>query len=247
MRARRHGWLLVGTVLLGYATTACGDTQRSGTAAGPSASASPSPSASAQTPLSAEELKSLAITSEEVPGNRGISADERDPSAAEGNTFPPVSDTSCQTMLDALDAGTASAAVDQIFNWKGGIYPGGSVLASYAGTEAEDTFARLRTALKTCTDFTGVGYAGKYSAHVATEKIARVGDESIALRITVPIKEPASMRNGRRVAVRNEQHIFVRVGHVTAYYSMLDMNHSDHFPMALIRKEVGRLAEAQRG
>jgi len=235
MRVRRHGCLLVGTVLLAYATTACGDTQPSDTAAGPSASASASPSASAQAPLSAEELKSLAITSDEVPGNRGVSADERDPSVAEDNTFPPVSDASCQKMLDALGAGTASAVVDQIFNWKGSIYPGGSTLASYDGAEAEDAFARLRTALKTCTDFTGVGYAGKYSGHVATEKIADVGDESLAFRITTPVGDH----------VRNEQHVFVRVGLVTVYCTMLDVDHSDHFPMNLLRKQVDRLAHAQ--
>ncbi|WP_369260687.1 hypothetical protein [Streptomyces sp. R35] len=235
MRVRRHGWLLVGTVLLAYAATACGDTQSSGTAAGPSASASTTPSASAQAPLSAEELKSLAITSDEVPGNRGVSADERDPSAAEDNTFPPVSDASCQKMNDTLDAGTASAVVDQIFNWKDGIFPGTSTLASYDGTEAKDSFARLRTALKTCTDFTGVGYTGKYKAHVATEKIAGVGDESLAFRITTPSE-------GR---VRNQQHIFVRVGQVTVYCTMLDVDHSAHFPMNLLRKQVDRLARAQ--
>jgi len=236
MRVRRHGWLLVGTVLLGYATTACGDTQRSGTAAGPSASASasPSPSASAQAPLSAGELKSLALAGDEVPGNLGGSTDERDPSAAEANTFPPVSDASCEKMYDTLDAGTASAVVDQIFNWKGGIV-GTSTLASYNGTEAKDSFDRLRTALKTCTDFTGVGYAGKYSAHVATEKIADVGDESLAFRITSPSE-------GR---VRNQQHVFVRVGQVTVYCTMLGVNHSDHFPMNPLRKQVDRLARAQ--
>ena len=244
MRVRRHGWLLVGTVLLGYATTACGDTQRSDTAAGPSgsASASPSPSASAQAPLSAEALKSLAITGDEVPGNRGVSADERDPSAAEANTFPPVSDTSCQKMLDALDAGTASAVVDQIFNWKDSIWAGGSTLASYDGIEAEDTFGRLRTALKTCTDFTGDGYTGKYTAHVETEKIPRIGDETLAFRITNPVKGP----NGR-TDLRNEQYIFVRVGQVTTEFDMLDVNHSAHFPLDLVRKQVDRLAGAQRG
>ncbi|MFC7258828.1 hypothetical protein [Streptomyces lutosisoli] len=158
----------------------------------------------------------------------------------EDNTFPPVSDASCQKMLDTLDAGTASAVVDQIFNWKGDIYPGGSSLASYDGTEAEGAFARIRTALKTCTDFTGVGYAGKYRAHVATEKIAGVGDESLAFRITIPVKGP----NGRS-DLRDEQHIFVRVGHVTAYFTMLDVDHSAHFPIDLIRKQVDRLARAQ--
>jgi hypothetical protein len=232
VRVRRHGWLLVGTVLLAYAATACGAAESSGAAASPSASASAS--ASPQEALSARELKSLAITGDEVPGNRGVSADERDPSTMD-NTFPPVSDSSCQKMLDALGAGTASAVVDGVINWKDRIYAGGFGLASYDGTEAEDTFARVRTSLKTCADYTGVGYTGKVSAHVATEKIARVGDESIAFRTTTPVNDH----------VRNEQLVLVRVGQVTALFSMLDVDHSGHFPMDLIRKQVNRLARAQ--
>ncbi|WP_406475638.1 hypothetical protein [Streptomyces sp. NBC_01615] len=145
-------------------------------------------------------------------------------------------------MNDALGVGTASAVVDQIFNWKDSIWAGGGTLASYDGMEAEGTFGRLRTALKTCTDFTGVTYTGKYTAHLETEKIPRIGDESLAFRITIPVKGP----NGRS-DLRNEQYICVRVGQVITEFTMLDVNHSAHFPLDLVRKQVDRLAGAQRG
>ncbi|MEV6020338.1 MULTISPECIES: hypothetical protein [unclassified Streptomyces] len=154
--------------------------------AAPVTSATPGP------PLSAQALKSIALTDDDVPGNRGVSADERTRTDAK-STFPPVSDHSCEKLLDALGAGDASAAVDQVFNWKGNIWAGGGTLASYAGTGAVRAFARVRTALPACRDYTGVGFTGKYSAHLAPETIPRLGDESIAFRITVPVKNPLAV------------------------------------------------------
>ncbi|WP_406368794.1 hypothetical protein OG788_02280 [Streptomyces sp. NBC_00647] len=206
--------------------------------------ATPVTSAAAGPPLSARALQSIALTGDDVPGNRGVSADERAHTDLK-STFPPVSDSSCEKLLDALGAGDASAVVDQVFNWKGSIWAGGGTLASYAGTDAETAFARVRTSLPACHDYRGVGFTGKYAAHLAPETIPHLGDESIAFRITVPVKQGPGLRSGRRVSVRNEQHILVRVGGVTAHFTMLDVDHEDHFPLALIRKEVARMAQAQ--
>jgi len=244
MRVRGNGWLLVGTALMAWTVAACGSTQPQSSGASPSATASATATAT-EAPLSGAELKTLALTEDDVPGNLGVSAGVRAPGEPD-STFPPVSDTACQEMLDVLGAKSSSAVVDQIFNWKGSIWPGGGILASYEDTGAEDAFDRLRTSLTSCSDYTGVGYTGKFSAHVATEKLPPIGDESIAFRITVPVKQAAGLRSGRRISVRNEQHILVRVGHVTAYFSMLDVDHSAHFPLALMRKEIDRLTEAQR-
>ncbi|MEU8950560.1 hypothetical protein [Streptomyces sp. NPDC048489] len=249
MRARGNGWLLVCVALSLWGITGCagtgGGTPGPHTSTGPSGGA-PVASAAARPPLSARALKSIALTGDDVPGNRGVSADERVHADAK-STFPPVSDSSCEKLLDALDAGGASAVVDQTFNWKGSIWAGGATLASYAGTDAETAFARVRTSLPACHDYTGVSFTGKYTAHLTPEMISRLGDESIAFRITVPVKQGPGLRSGRRVSVRNEQHILVRVGGVTAYFTMLDMDHKDHFPLALIRKEVARMTQAQRG
>jgi hypothetical protein len=237
---------------MGAALTAWGITACAGTGGempgSPAASSSPGAASTASTapgpPLSAQALKSIALTGDDVPGNRGVSADERSPADSE-STFPPVSDSSCEKLLNPLDAADASAVVDQIFNWKGSIWAGGSTLASYEGTKAEEAFDRVRTSLPTCHDYTGAGFTGKYTAHMAPEKIPYLGDESIAFRITVPVKQAPGLRSGRRVSVRNEQHILVRVGGVSAYFTMLDMDRSDHFPLALIRKEVARMTKAQ--
>ncbi|MFJ7301875.1 hypothetical protein [Streptomyces sp. NPDC099088] len=122
-------------------------------------------------------MKSAALTEDDVPGSLGVSADERKPARAK-NTFPPASDATCQKMLDALDAPGASAAVDQVFNWKGSVWPGGGTLASYEGNGAEKAVAQVRASLTTCSGFKGVTYTGKYTAHVEGEKIPRLGDES---------------------------------------------------------------------
>ncbi|WP_328551074.1 hypothetical protein [Streptomyces sp. NBC_00358] len=247
MRARGNGWLLVCAALSLWGLTGCAGT--GGGTPGPQTS-SGSPGAASITsaapgpPLSAQALKSIALTGDDVPGNTGVSADERRPTDAK-STFPPVSDSSCEKLLNALGAGDASAVVDQVFNWKGSIWAGGGTLATYAGTDAERAFARVRTSLSACHDYTGVGFTGKYTAHLAPETIPHLGDESIAFRITVPVKQGPGLRSGRRVSVRNEQHILVRVGGVTAHFTMLDMDHEDHFPPALIRKEVARMTQAQ--
>ncbi|MEU8788024.1 hypothetical protein [Streptomyces sp. NPDC048643] len=248
MRVRGNGWLLAGAALTAWGLTACTGTG-GGTSAAPAASTTSGTTAATtaapQPPLSARALKAAALTEADVPGSPGVSAEERRPADTE-STFPPASDASCQKMLDALAADSASAVVDQVFNWKGSIWAGGGTLASYRGTAAEKAFTQVRTSLTTCSDFTGVGYAGKFTAHVAPEKVPRLGDESIALRITTPVKLPPGLRSGKRVSIRNEQHVLVRVGNVTAYFTMLDTDHAARFPLPLIRKELARVTKAQQ-
>ncbi len=244
MGARGNGWLLVCAALSLWGLTGCAGTG-GGASGAQTSSGAPATSAAAGRPLSAQALQSIALTGDDIPGNRGVSADVR-AHADVKSTFPPVSDSSCAKLLDALGAGDASAVVDQVFNWKGSIWAGGGTLASYAGTDAERAFARVRTSAPACHDYTGVGFTGKYTAHLASETIPHLGDESIAFRITVPVKQAPGLRSGRRVSVRNEQHVLVRVGDVTAHFTMLDMDHEDRFPLALIRKEVARMAQAQR-
>ncbi|MEV6197822.1 hypothetical protein AB0M19_36135 [Streptomyces sp. NPDC051920] len=247
MKTRENRWLLVCAALSLWGLTGCagtgGETPGPQTSSG-SPAAAPATSAAAAPPLSAQALKSIALTGDDVPGNRGVSADER-PHADSKSTFPPVSDSSCEKLLNALGAADASAVVDQVFNWKGSIWAGGGTLAPYAGADAKTAFAQVRTSLPECHDYTGVGFTGKYTAHLAPESIPRLGDESIAFRITVPVKQGSGLRSGRHVSVRNEQHILVRVDGVTAHFTMLDMDHEDHFPLALIRKEVARMTQAQ--
>ncbi|MEU4171816.1 hypothetical protein AB0F46_33660 [Streptomyces sp. NPDC026665] len=247
MKTRENRWLLLCAALSLWGLTGCagtgGETPGPQTTSG-SPAATPATSAAPAPPLSAQALKSIALTGDDVPGNRGVSADERAHTDSK-STFPPVSDSSCEKLLNALGAGDASAVVDQVFNWKGSIWAGGGTLASYADTDAESAFADVRTSLPACHDYTGVGFTGKYTAHLAPESIPHLGDESIAFRITVPVKQGTGLRSGRRVSVRNEQHILVRVGRVTAHFTMLDMDHEDHFPLALVRKEVARMTQAQ--
>lgn len=248
VRVRGNRWLLVGAALTAWGITACAGTG-GGTPGSPAASSSPGGASTASTapgpPLSAEALKSIALTDEDVPDSLAVSADERSPADSD-STSPPVSDPSCETLLDATHAVGASAVVDQNITWKGSILPGGNTLASYEGTGAEKAIDRVRTSLTTCHDFTGDSRGGKYTAHVAPEKAPRLGDESIAFRVTIPVKQEApDLPSGLPVPVQNEQHILVRVGGVTASFSLLDLDNSNHFPLALVRKEVARMTKAQ--
>ncbi|MER7112768.1 hypothetical protein [Streptomyces sp. NPDC000229] len=171
-----------------------------------------------------------------MPQTRGRAVDEPPPEdqSVSYPTFPPVSDASCQTMLDVLEAETASASVIQIFNWHDGIYPGGSTLASYDGTKAEQAFMQLRKALTTCKSYTGTGWTGKYTAQVTMEEYSLLGDETLSLRITGPTE----------VGMRNEQFVIVRVGNTTAAFSSMDVDRPAEFPRELINRQVERLSNS---
>ncbi|MFF4567539.1 hypothetical protein [Streptomyces sp. NPDC001435] len=171
----------------------------------------------------------------EVPGAQSVPIQDPVPKG-EQRTFPPVSDASCQTARDVLDAKTASAVVSQIFNWKGDIWGGGSTLASYEGTKAQGAFRRLQDSLKTCRSFTGVGWTGKFSARITVDKAPDVGDEALSFHQLSQLPD--------RGGLRDAHHVFVRVGNTTADFEKLNVRQKAEFPLALVEKQVDRLSTA---
>ncbi|WP_369229227.1 hypothetical protein AB5J56_01520 [Streptomyces sp. R21] len=139
-----------------------------------------------------------------------------------------------------LGAQTASAYVFQTFNWKKNIYGGSSTLASYQGTKAQDAFRQLQDSLRTCKSFTGVGWVGKFKAKVTVEQAPAVGDEALSFHVTSPLPD------GDGGGLRDEHHVFVRTGTITASFEELNVGRKAQFPLRLIKKQVDRLSNAQR-
>ncbi|MGW7409709.1 hypothetical protein ACWGI9_39460 [Streptomyces sp. NPDC054833] len=235
MAALTKRWILVNTVLVAGAlvVSGCSAAEKSRSSTSPRTAM---PSRTSRPPLTAEQLKALALKASEVPGAH--SAPIQDPvPKSEQRTFPPVSDASCQTARDVLGADTASAVVNQIFNWKGDIWGGGSTLASYEGTKAQAAFSRLQDSLKTCRSFTGVGWTGKFSARITVDKAPDVGDGALSFH------ERSQLPDGG--GLRDEHHVFVRVGNTTADFEKLNVRAKAKFPLALVEKQVDRLSSAQ--
>ncbi|MEU1199769.1 hypothetical protein ABZ446_26575 [Streptomyces sp. NPDC005813] len=183
------------------------------------------------------DLKALTFHDGEVPQawEGAIDVTVRD-DTADTDAFPPVSDPDCRRILDISRGENAPAVVDQIFNWKGDIYPGGSTLAAYKGEDAEHAFGRLRDGLQSCKSFTGTGFAGKYHSKLIPGSPPHVGDQAVSFRIENPI-------DGR---VRTDQYVVVRVGTTIATFSAVNVNRPASFPFELIEKQVTRLRNAQR-
>ena len=226
------GALLAGSVCV----SACGADRE------PSASAA-SPQANASVPktgrlLSTSELRALTLREGEVPQayEGAIPVRDRKPETGR-STFPPVSDPACEQVLDVADADGAPSVVDQTFNWKDNIFPGGSTLASYNGAEAQTAFSRLGEGLKACRTFTGTGYTGKYRSELAVEGSPRVGDEAVRYSLTSPMNDGS---------VRHDDHVVVRVGSVIAAFTAMEIDKHTAFPPDLIAKQVERLRNAQR-
>ncbi|MFJ6480725.1 MULTISPECIES: hypothetical protein [unclassified Streptomyces] len=186
------------------------------------------------------QLKTLAFKDGEVPqADEPIEVREPMPEGS-GRTFPPISDPSCQPLIDARSGSGSFAHVFQTFNWKTSIDGGGSTLASYEKGKAEQLFAQLKQALATCRSYRGEGYAGKFEATVKTEAPPQVGDEAVAFREIIPLgpEYPAD---------RNEQLIVVRTGNTIATFSELSMGKEIlAFPVELVSRQVERLRDAQR-
>ncbi|MEU0028695.1 hypothetical protein [Streptomyces sp. NPDC006335] len=184
------------------------------------------------------ELRTLTFREGEVPQayEGAIPVLDREPET-DRSTLPPVSDPACEQVLDIADADGASSAVHQTFNWKDNIFPGGSTLASYKGTEAQAAFNRLGEGLKACRTFTGTGYTGKYRSELAVESSPRVGDEAVRYSLTSPTNDGS---------VRHDDHVVVRVGSVIAVFSAMEIDKRAAFPPDLIAKQVERLQNAQR-
>ncbi len=232
--ARSRVAAVAGVFALVLGVSACGTPQESGT---PDQTARAKASAKAVRTLSTADLKALTFKDGEVPQawEGAIDVTVRD-DTADTDTFPPVSDPDCQRALDISDAENAPAVVDQIFNWKGDINPGGSTLAAYKGADAEHAFEQLRDAVKSCRSFTGTGYFGKYHSKLVPGSPPHVGDEAVSFRVENPI-------DGR---VRNDQYVVIRVGTTIATYSARNVNRPASFPFELIEKQVTRLRNAQR-
>jgi hypothetical protein len=200
-------------------------------------------------PLTTEQLKSLAFQEGEVPqaDEGGIAIQVPQPKS-EQESFPPVSDPVCQKVFDSTSGVAASAVVLQIFNWNGDIYPGGSTLAAYEGTGAQQAFKQVRNGLKTCKSFSGVGYTGKYQAEITAEKSLDVGDEAVRFRVTTPATLPPAKRGEPdRKVPWIDRYVVVRVGTTIATFDTTKVGDSPaSFPADLINKQVERLRNAQR-
>ncbi|MEV6176306.1 hypothetical protein [Streptomyces sp. NPDC052015] len=189
--------------------------------------------------LTYEELRRLAFKQGEGPTTHAAPVQKPGVKKSE-RTYPPVSDASCQSVLDVLDARGASAVVRQVFNWKDDLWGGASTLASYRGTGAEQAFDRLEAGLRTCVAYSGVSYAGEYFTEVtgvSAEEAGRVGDEALTFRTATPTKDGMVM---------HEDHVVVRTGHVTATFRKTEAGHEATFPRDLVEWQVERLTEAQR-
>ncbi|CAM5393732.1 hypothetical protein [Streptomyces aurantiogriseus] len=188
--------------------------------------------------LTYEALRSLAFKDGEVPNTHDTPVEEPAPKKSE-RTFPPVSDASCQSVLDVLEAKGASAVVRQVFNWKDDLWGGGSTLASYRGEGAEQAFDRLEEGLQTCRSYSGESYEGAYTTEVTgvgAPQVGQVGDEALTFRTVTPTKDGLVM---------HQDHVFVRTGKVTATFRKAEAGHEGTFPRDLVQRQVDRLAEAQ--
>ncbi|MFE3635188.1 hypothetical protein [Streptomyces sp. NPDC059168] len=165
-----------------------------------------------------------------------IPVSERKPTS-DRSIYAPVSDPACQRVLDVAGGEGASAAVDQTFNWKDNIFPGGSTLAAYEDTEAQAAFNRLGEGLKKCRSFTGTSQVGKYRAKLALESSPQVGDEAVRYSIESPV-------DGGRV--KDNDYVVVRVGSTIATFNAMNVGKHASFPSDLISKQVERIKGGRR-
>ncbi|MEU0989221.1 hypothetical protein [Streptomyces sp. NPDC005953] len=226
---------MTGAMAMGaLALSGCSTTERTRLAASPTAI---TPTRSSIPPLTAEQLKALAFTESDVPQAHSVPVQHPAPQQVPGN--PPLSDASCQRLYDVINAKHASASVFQIFNWKENVMGGDSRIASYEGTKAQEAFRQLQKALKTCKTFTGSGYTGKFTATITVEKAPDLGDEALSFHLTMPLTDGYGLRD--------EHHVFIRTGTITASFQELTVGRKAQFPLDLIQKQIDRLRSAQRG
>ncbi|MGW7659626.1 hypothetical protein [Streptomyces sp. NPDC054756] len=219
--------------------SAAGCSGGGGGGAARSVSTASSAAESAGKPLSVQDLKSLALTADEVPGNRGVEV--REAASGSESTFPPVSVTSCQPLVDFVQADGASASVIQVFNWEKDVSGGQSTLSYYGVDGAERAFQRVREALKKCDSYTAEGYAGEYTADVEVEQAPEAGDEAVAFRETTSVK---SFDEAESMTAKSE-YVCVRTGGAVVVFNKSGYGRDVKFPRQLIEKQVDRLDEAQ--
>ncbi|WP_078905541.1 MULTISPECIES: hypothetical protein [Streptomyces] len=66
-----------------------------------------------------------------------------------------------------------------------------------------------------------------------------MGDEALSFHPTMPLPDGGGPRD--------EHHVFVRTGNVTASFQVLDAGRKAEFPLDLVKKQVDRLTSAQSG
>lgn len=241
VRARR--------LLPALGTVMAGVLMASGCSAGPAAGPDPvtaRATASAEAtvaPLTRAQLRALTLEESEVAGvyEAGLSLQDPPPKE-ERRSFPPVSDPTCQTMLDIRDGEHASTVVVQVFNWKGDIYGGDSTLAAYEDGKAQQAFAQLKQALGSCRSYEGTGWVGKFKAALTMEQAPDVGDEAVRFRETIPVTSTGF----ERPSMRNEQFTVVRAGNAIVTFRKLNVDGRASFPADLVERQVERLQDAQR-
>ncbi|MGW2770648.1 hypothetical protein [Streptomyces sp. NPDC001275] len=235
--------------LLALGTVIAGVLLASGCSAGPAAgpdSVGPPATASAKAavaPLTRAQLRALTFKESEVAGAHEAGIPVQDPQPKEEQrSFPPVSDPTCRTMLDIRNGERASTVVVQVFNWKGDIYGGGSMLAAYEDGKAQQAFAQLKQALGSCRSYEGTGRVGKFKSTLTMEQASNVGDEAVRFRETTPVIFMGSEHPGER----NEQFTVVRAGNTIVTFRKLNVDGSASFPADLVKRQVERLQNAQR-
>ncbi|MFD0306376.1 hypothetical protein [Streptomyces sp. NPDC127119] len=195
-RRRRATFGIALTLFL--AVSACSADQTSRSAEGPPAvkgSSSPRP------PLTGAEIEAVTLRALEIPGAGHSPVRVLDPKLAQP-TFPPVSNPSCQRILDVLNASTASALVVQDISWQDPIANSSATLASYSGAGAQQAFRLLRDALPICKQYSGVNYTGKYRAELTARTSPAFGDEAVSFHITYPETELGGFVDTHHVVVR---------------------------------------------
>ncbi|MER6469622.1 hypothetical protein [Streptomyces collinus] len=191
-------------------------------------------------PLKRAQLRALTFKDGEVAGvPKGDLAVQDPQPKEERRSFPPVSDPTCQTMRDIRNGEGASTVVLQVFNWKGDIWGGGSMLAAYEGGKAKQAFTQLKQALDSCRSYQGTGWEGKFKVTLTMEQAPDVGDEAVRFHETVP-RRPGGPGD------RNEQFTVVRAGNTIATFQKLNVGGSATFPPDLVSRQVERLQNAQR-
>lgn len=194
-------------------------------------------SGSPRPPLTGAEIDAVVLRAIEIPGAGHSPVRVLDPKQAQP-TFPPVSDPSCQRILDVLGASTASALVIQEINWHDPVAHGSAKLASYNGAGAQQAFRLLHDALPVCKQYSGVKYTGKYRAKLTARKSPAFGDEAISFHITYPEPELGGFIDAH--------YVVVRTGSVIAAFNDSRAGKKAKFPTEHVTEQVNRLRAAQR-
>ncbi|MFE5908123.1 hypothetical protein ACFQ6B_03375 [Streptomyces wedmorensis] len=66
-----------------------------------------------------------------------------------------------------------------------------------------------------------------------------MGDEALSFHLTMPLPDGDGLRD--------EHHVFVRTGNVTASFQELNVGRKTEFPLDLVKKQVDRLTSTQSG